>query len=152
MIEDYIEYISLKRKELGGHAICPFAQSFLKQVKIIESLNLWEDAISCISNKKHPMLYIIYSDKTKYSKDWLKWFCSIHEKYAKDNDLWLTWDHPNQINKINGIKTNNNQYSIILIQRLQEIKNFSKKLSKTDYYEYWDAKYFDEIVTKRDNL
>ena len=29
MIEDYIKYISLKRKELGGHAICPFAKRFL---------------------------------------------------------------------------------------------------------------------------
>ena len=40
MIEDYIDYISLKRKELGGHAICPFAKSFLNKVEIIESKNL----------------------------------------------------------------------------------------------------------------
>ena len=37
MIEDYIKYISLKRKELGGHAICSVRKRFLDKTVIIES-------------------------------------------------------------------------------------------------------------------
>ena len=111
MIEDYIDYISLKRKELGGHAICPFAKSFLNKVEIIESTDFWGDAIRCMDNKEHPMLYLIYGDKDQYDVKWLESFCSTHEKYAKDKDLWLIWDHPNQINKINNVETNKKQIS-----------------------------------------
>ena len=40
MIKGYIDYISLKRDELGGHAICPFAKSFLDKIsnKIVNNV------------------------------------------------------------------------------------------------------------------
>ena len=46
MIDDYIKYISLKRKELGGHAICPFAKKFLDKTEIIKSDDLEPDALN----------------------------------------------------------------------------------------------------------
>ena len=51
MISDYIEYITLKRKELGGHAICPFAKKFLDKTEIIESEDMEEDAIKCLESE-----------------------------------------------------------------------------------------------------
>jgi hypothetical protein len=149
MIEDYIDYISLKRKELGGHAICPFAKSFLNKVEIIESKDFWKDAIQCIENKEHPMLYLIYGDKDQYDIEWLEWFCFTHKKYAEGKDLWLIWDHPNQINKINNIETNNKKYAILLIQGLKELNKYSKKLHKTNYYDFWDKEYYNKIVENR---
>ena len=149
MIKDYIEYISLQRKELGGHAICPFAKTFLNKIKIIESKDFWVDAIECMDNKEHPMLYLLYGDKDKYDKEWLKWFCEIHEDYSKQKDLWLIWDHPDQINKINGIKTNNKEYAILLIQKLSELNGYSEKLHNTDYYSFWDKEYYNNIVKNR---
>ena len=149
MIEDYLDYISLKRDELGGHAICPFAKSLLNKVKIIESEDFWGDAVQCMNNEKHPVLYLIYGDKDKYDVDWLKRFCSIHEKYSKDKDLWIIWDHPNQINKINGIETNNKEYAILMIQGLSDINKYSDKLHNTNYYRFWSEEYYNDIVKSR---
>lgn len=149
MIKDYINYISLKRKELGGHAICPFAKSFLDKVQIIESKDFWVDAIKCMDNKDHPMLYLIYGDKDKYDTEWLKWFCDIHKQYSRNKDLWLIWDHPDQINKINEIETNNKEYAILLIQKLSELNEYSKRLHKTDYYKFWNNEYYNKIVKNR---
>lgn len=149
MIKDYIDYIALKRDELGGHAICPFAKSFLDKVQIIESNDFWVDAISCMNNEEHPMLYLIYGDKDKYDTEWLKSFCDTHEKYSRNKDLWLIWDHPDQINKINGIETNNKEYAILMIQQLSELNEYSKKLHKTNYYSFWDKEYYDQIVENR---
>lgn len=149
MIKDYIDYISLKRKELGGHAICPFAKSFLDKVQIIESKDFWVDAIKCMDNKDHPMLYLIYGDKDKYDTEWLKWFCDIHKQYSRNKDLWLIWDHPDQINKINEIETNNKEYAILLIQKLSELNEYSKRLHKTDYYKFWNNEYYNKIVKNR---
>ena len=149
MIKDYINYISLKRKELGGHAICPFAKSFLDKVQIIESKDFWVDAIKCMDNKDHPMLYLIYGDKDKYDTEWLKWFCDTHKQYSRNKDLWLIWDHPDQINKINEIETNNKEYAILLIQKLSELNEYSKRLHKTDYYKFWNNEYYNKIVKNR---
>ena len=149
MIKDYIDYISLKRDELGGHAICPFAKSFLNKTQIIESKNFTEDAFRCIQNKKHPMLYLIYGDAKKFDKKWLEEFCEDNQQFAKIKDLWLIWDHPDQANEINGVKTNNNKYAVLLIQGLSELNKYSEKLHKTNYYGFWDKKYYDKIVKNR---
>lgn len=149
MIEDYINYVSIKRKELGGHAICPYAKAFKKNTNIIQSNNLMYTAFDCLKNKKHPKLYLIFGDPIKHDLIWLNQFCLAYEKYAKSLDLWLIWDHPNQINKINGLKTNNNEYAILLIQPLAELNFYSKKLHKTNYYEFWDKKYYNNIVKSR---
>ena len=122
MIKDYIDYISIKRKELGGHAICPFAKSFLNKTQIIESKNFMKDAFRCIQNEKHPMLYLIYGDAKKFDKKWLEEFCDDHQQFAKIKDLWLIWDHPDQINEINGVKTNNDKKNSILIIKNESIK------------------------------
>ena len=153
MMKDYIEYVSLKRKELGGHAICPFAKAFLDKIEIIESENFFADAMKCINNKKHPILYLVYGDKDKNSKEWLEEFCTTHEKSSRDKDIWLIWDHPSQVNKINGIQTNNNEYAILFIQPLSELNKYSDKLKKTDYYSFWDKEYYNDIVLgRRGNL
>ena len=71
------------------------------------------------------------------------------EDYSKQKDLWLIWDHPDQINKINGIKTNNKEYAILLIQKLSELNGYSEKLHNTDYYSFGDKEYYNNIVKNR---
>ena len=149
MIKDYIEYVSLKRKELGGHAICPFAKAFLDKIEIIESNDFFTDALKCLKAKKHPILYLIYGNPVKFTINWLNNFCAQHQESAKSKDLWLIWDHPDQINKINGIQTNNNDYANLFIQPLSELNKYSDKLEKTNYYSFWDKEYYNNIVKSR---
>ena len=149
MIQDYINYVSLKRKEIGGHAICPYAKSFLKKTEIIESDNLMHAVFECFQNKEHPMLYLIYGDAQKHDEIWLNRFCLNYNQYAKKLDLWLIWDQPKQINKIGDVETNNKKYAIILLQSLSELNKYSDKLKKTNYYKFWDKDYYNQIVGKR---
>ena len=149
MIEDYIKYITLKRKELGGHAICPFAKRFLDKTVIIESEDLEKDAIQCIESEERPMLWMVYGCPEKFNKEWLSSFCETNKDKAKAKDLWLIWDHPDQTNKIGDVETNNKEYGILLIQPLTELNEYSEKLKKTNYYEFWDKEYYDAIVGNR---
>ncbi len=149
MIDDYIKYITLKRKELGGHAICPFAKKFLDKTEIIKSDDLESDALNCIESKERPMLWLIYGCPKKFTKEWLSSFCDKHKDKAKSKDLWLIWDHPDQINKIGDIETNNKEYGVILIQPLKELNKYSDKLKKSNYYDYWDEDYYNAIVKSR---
>ena len=153
MIKDYIDHVSKKRKELGGHAVCPYAKAFLKKTNIVYSNNLMHSAFECFNEPNLYMLSVIYGDPNKHDKAWCACFCEEYQAYANKNNLWLIWDHPNQKNNINGVRTNNTEYAILLIQKLDETRKFSKKLEqKTDYYSYWSAGYFKEIVKKRDSL
>ena len=34
-------------------------------------------------------------------------FCEKNKDRAKSKDLWLIWDHPDQVNKIGEVSTNN---------------------------------------------
>ena len=146
---DYRKYVSLKRNELGGHPMCPFATPFLDKTEIIESKNFMKDAFECIQNESHPMLYLIYGDPKQFDKKWLEDFCDDHQQFAKTKDLWLIWDHPDQINKINGLKTNNDKYAILFIQGLSELNKYSDSLAKTDYYSFWNKDYYEKIMEDR---
>ncbi len=149
MMKDYIEYVSLKRKELGGHAICPFAKAFIDKIEIIESNDFFTDAQKCLKAKKHPVLYLIYGSPVKFTTNWLNNFCDQHQESAKSKDLWIIWDHPNQINKINDIQTNNKEYAILFIQPLSELKKYSDKLEGTSYYSFWGKEYYEKVVKGR---
>ena len=151
MIDDYIKYITLKRDELGGHAICPFAKRFLDKTKIIESEDLAKDALECIDSDEQMMLWMVYGDSSSFTKDWLISFCEKNKDRAKSKDLWLIWDHPDQVNKIGEVQTNNTEYAILLIQPLTELKQYSEKLKKTDYYSFWGKGYYKAIVEDRDS-
>ena len=93
MISDYIEYITLKRKELGGHAICPFAKKFLYKTEIIESEDMEEDAIKCLESEERPMLWLIYGCPKKFNEDWLTSLCEKHKDKATEKDLWMICLH-----------------------------------------------------------
>jgi len=58
----------------------------------------------------------------------------------------------NLYNKINGIETNNKEYSILLIQGLSELNKYSKRLHKTNYYDFWDKEYYNNIVKNIYNI
>ena len=141
--------ITLKRKELGGHAICPFAKKFLDKTEIIESEDMEEDAVKCLESEERPMLWLIYGCPKKFNEDWLTSLCEKHKDKAAEKDLWMIWDHPNQVNKIGSVETNNKEYGILLIQPLKELNGYSDKLKKSNYYSYWSEEYYNTIVGER---
>jgi hypothetical protein len=47
---------------------------------------------------------------------------------------------------INGIKTNNSKYNLILCQSKQKLRKIRENLAKSDYYQYWDEEYLKYIL------
>jgi hypothetical protein len=47
---------------------------------------------------------------------------------------------------IQGIKTNNGKYNLILSQPTEKLRHFREKLAKTEYYNLWDEEYLKEIL------
>ena len=80
----------------------PFAKKFLDKTEIIESEDIEEDAIKCLESEERPMLWL-----TGYPKKFnrlVNFSLEKHKDKAAEKDLWMIWDHPNQVNKIGSLK------------------------------------------------
>lgn len=145
-LNDYIDYISKKRDELGGHAICPYAKKYLNLVEIKHTHLIFDEALSILSNyPKDKKVVIVCSDDLSTSFNDLDKFCQLHQT----KELWLAADHPHRYSEINGVRTNNEHYAMILIQERKHLTDLSNKLKNTTYYDYWSEEYFREIVNDR---
>ena len=142
MIEDYIKYISLKRKELGGHAICPFAKRFLDKTVIIESKDLEADAVRCIESKERPMLWMVYGCPNKFNKEWLESFCEKHKEKCKSEKFSYIFNPPyNKLTVKNPSKDFDNNECTITLKSI---------MYGTDKF-YWNPKtnYIYDYSTKQ---
>jgi hypothetical protein len=146
MIDKYIEYISKSRKELDGHAICPYAKKFADSVWIWKTDDMEERVNYYVNNfPVNKKVVVLIADPKKYSYKVIQELC---DKYQTE-ELWLAPDHPEHYNEIGGVRTNNEDYAMILIQDREEIKKYSDILKGTSYYDFWSKEYYKEIVENR---
>lgn len=131
----WIQEVSKIRPELNGFAICPFAANSkfkilecpASDIKPIETLDVVIYIIDDYFNLKEVQRWVDICNK-KYD-DW---------KFFEDCGTYDTF--------INGIRTNNGKYNLILGQPTQKLRQFREKLAKTSYYDQWDEQYLKEIL------
>ena len=134
-ILNWIEEVSKSRKELNGFSICPFAKK--SKFKIIECSV--EDIVPIEGYQVVVFIVEDYFDLDAI----LLWVEFYNSKYKK----WKFFeDCSNYATYINGIKTNNGKYNLILSQPTDELKKFRENLAKTSYYSMWDKEYLKEIL------
>ncbi|MEB3339834.1 hypothetical protein [Okeania sp.] len=139
MIQKYLEYLQKPRLELDGHPICPYAKKFIENISVWNAENMVESVKKYVNNfPVNKKVIILIADPKKYSIEELQTICDENQT----DKLWLVPDHPNQYNEIGGVKTNNEDYAMILIQDREELKKYSDKLQKTSYYNFWSEEYY----------
>jgi hypothetical protein len=133
-VEEWVRHISLSRKELGGHAICPFAKTATYKI------------VTCSIDSIKPVErydVIIYHINESHLDQIRSWCDFYNEKYPD----WLFFEDCASYNTfINDVKTNNGYYNFILGQPKDKLMKFRELLKKSDYYSYWSKEYYDEIV------
>ena len=69
------------------------------------------------------------------------------DNYNRDYpDYKFIADHGKTNTYIQGIQTNNGKYNLVLCQPRKELTEARKKLAKTNYYDYWDKNYLEEVL------
>ena len=131
----WIKEISKIRPELGNFSICPYASgaNFCVQEQKLSQIvpnpdfdviiNIVEDDIDANS------LYETVDDYNRNYPDY---------KFIADHGKTKTY--------IQGIRTNNGKYNLVLCQPRKDLTEARKKLAKTNYYEYWDKNYLEEVL------
>jgi hypothetical protein len=64
-------------------------------------------------------------------------------------DYVILEDHPAAPEYVNGIKMNFGLCGLLVIQKLSKLNNASDKLREQGYYDHWDQKALNEVVTWR---
>jgi hypothetical protein len=134
-VKDWIKELTVKREELGGFSICPYAFSALvhieeralSKVTLIEGFDvvvfIVEDDISVASMlQKIAELNMIYRDY-----------------------IWLD-DHKEETTYISVVQSNFGKANLILCQKRDKLLQAREILHKTNYYTYWSTDLYKRIV------
>ena len=150
----YIDYISQAQPSLGNLPICPYTKKFADKIEYHFSDDLEKALDYQYDFYPHDIMIVLLvnSDINKYSVEVLQNLIEENAlKFAK-KDLWIAYDHPDQINVIGDVRTSNKHFAMILVQPLTELVRLSHSLHKTPYYDSWTKEYYEEIVAERKKL
>lgn len=136
-LKAWITHISTPMDDLGGLPVCPYAQGIEYEVKQV--------GINDVCAPLGIFGLIIYVLPDSVSLDQLKTAC---KKYNESRpELIFLADSRCRETFINGVKTNNGRFNLILCQHRSELDHARSKLRKTNYYQYWTDEYIKEILS-----
>ena len=134
-IWEWISEVSEKRIELGGHAICPYASNAKVLIK--------ESPIDEIVPESGYDVVIFIVENFWRSYQIERWVEYYNEKYVYYK---FFGDCASKNTMINGVKTNNSKYNLILFQSKKKLSKVRETLANSSYYQYWDEDYLKEIL------
>ncbi len=87
---------------------------------------------------------VIYVVEDNISENFL--YDAVDDYNRNYPDFKFIADHQKKKTYIQGVQTSNGKYNLVLCQPRNELTEARKKLSKTDYYKYWDKSYLKEVL------
>lgn len=144
---EWVEKISLKRDELGGFSMCPFAKKALEDKKIFWSYIGYE-VVPFISRYMEEMkedyeVVVFYNTEKNLTDE--DCHVIIKELNKQFPEIIFLKDHPDSPGFIQGLNTGNEKYPVILAQPKDKLNKARERLSKAGYYKHWDDEYRKEI-------
>ena len=131
----WIGQLSKIRPELGSFAICPYASK--AKFAIFE-----EKLCRIMPNDEYDV--IIYIVEDDIDKQFL--YDAVDDYNHNYSDYKFIADHGKTKTYIQGVQTSNGKYNLVLCQPRKELTEARKKLAKTNYYNYWDKNYLEEVL------
>ena len=131
----WIGQLSKIRPELGNFAICPYASK--------ADYTVVDEKLSQIvpNNDFDVTIYVV---EENISAQFL--YDAVDDYNRNYPDYKFIADHGKTKTYIKGIQTSNGKYNLVLCQPRKELTEARKKLAKTNYYDYWDKDYLEEVL------
>ena len=132
----WLEHITKPRSEIGNYSICPFAKTLPPVISVdkldVDKFNNLSEEITIYCESEVNSTFAEIDDLCK----------ELNKKHT--THIFLP-DHPHRETFIKGVKTSNGYVPLIIAQTKKELVSARERLSKTDYYSYWDKEYLQEI-------
>ena len=135
-MEQWITHLSVPQEQLGNMPICPFAKS--TEYQLIRA------DFNSIEIPKDDFELVIFVLPTALLEEEMFDQCQkLNEKYTEY--IFLP-DPKNRETFINGVRTSNNGYNLVLCQPKDKLLKARQSLLTTKYYTYWSKDYLKEIT------
>lgn len=127
--------LAKEREELGGFSVCPYASK--SNTKIVQC-----PIDEIVPEPGYDVIIFIVDDfwRLDVVKKWVEVYNEKFPYYTFFEDC------ASQPTFINGVQTNNKKFNLILCQSKVKLSKIRKKLSKTEYYTYWNEEYLKKIL------
>ena len=131
----WISQLSKIRPELGNFSICPYASgaNFSIQDQKLHQI---------VPNCDFDVIINVVEDDIE--ANFL--YDAVDDYNRNYSDFKFIADHQKKKTYIQGVQTSNGKYNLVLCQPRNELTEARKKLSKTNYYKYWDKSYIKEVI------
>lgn len=154
-IEEWIHQLSIARKELNGFKTCPYAAHAKYEIYVFigeakQGALSWfcEDAIGHWAKGGRDVGIIVDLTATLGPEEMRDFAKTLNARWTAKNVVLLD-DHPETSFEINGLKTTNGRWPLLIIQHLDKLQEKSKKLKKFGYYNTWSEAAIADVVRWR---
>ena len=148
-----VEFVEASNPALGTWPPCPYAKaarlSGMIQVKfagVLELVDVIRESITTLENKD---VVVICFDHETISPEDLQEFVAGMNKTLMPTNYVILEDHPNAPEYVNQVKMNFGLCGLLVMQKLDKLNTASDKLRTQGYYDTWDQRAVDEVVTWR---
>jgi hypothetical protein len=148
-----VEFVEANNSALDNWPPCPYARAarlggMISTVFAIpaEFVDVIRESMATLENKD---VVVVCFDHHYISPEHLQEFVTSMNKTLMPADYVILEDHPETPEYVNGVKMNFGLCGLLVIQRLSKLNNAADKLRAQGYYNTWDQKALDEVVTWR---
>ena len=97
-------------------------------------------------------MLLISSKPDEIDPDEYTTFIDETNKQIIQRNVYLLTDNPKIKETNHGISVQQGKYVITFVQYIDKLKEASKLLHSTSYYDNWEPEFYDEVVGKRKKI
>ena len=148
-----VEFVEVNNPELGNWPPCPYAKaarlSGMIDVKFAEVSELVDTIRKSVETLQSKDVVVICFDHNAICPVDLQEFVAGMNNSLMPDDYVILEDHPDSPEYVNKVKMNFGHCGLLVLQKLSKLNTASDKLRTQGYYDTWDKKALDEVVTWR---
>lgn len=148
-----VEFVEANNPALGNWPPCPYAKAARLSGMIEVVFASVPDLIDSVRKSKDMLetkdVVVVCFDHETISPEELQEFVAGMNKSLMPEDYVILEDHPSTPEYVNGSKMNFGHCGLLVIQKLSKLNNAADKLKGQGYYDTWDMKALNEVVSWR---
>lgn len=148
-----VEFVETNNSALNNWPPCPYAKAArlgdmisIKFATVSEFVEAIRESIDTLAGKD---VVVICFDHNTISPEHLQEFVQGMNQTLMPADYVILEDHPDAPEYVNGVRMNFGACGLLVLQKLSKLNTASDKLRAQGYYDSWDQKALNEVVTWR---
>ena len=148
-----VEFVEAANPALNNWPPCPYAKAARlgNMISVVfatpeEFMDVVRESMEKLENKD---VVVVCFDHHYIDPVTLQEWVGETNRMLMPADYVILEDHPDAPEYVNGVKMNFGPCGLLVIQRLSKLNTASDKLKAQGYYDSWDQKALDEVVTWR---